>query len=323
QSNDPVTLPDSTTPPPLSTTAEEVFHTVSFYVNGSVYHTEEVKSGSYALPPDNPTQENKIFLGCYYDTDFQYPFAFATPVTGPVIAYAKFTIDAGALTNKITTDTIRAMVKIETVSYNTFWGFTTETAASQGSGVVFAEGARGSNTYYILTNCHVARKDDGFDKVRYTVYDYQGNAYEAVLFEDSAKPGPAIDPAYDLACLAVKAPNGTFPVIPLAEEDPALGADVVSLGYPQGQSNAITFGTVTRYGAITLSDADPLDSNVTFPVIWHTALITGGSSGGPLLSDTLTLVGLNYAGQKGEGFHNGYAIPISRIKEFLETYVYA
>ena len=58
-------------------------------------------------------------------------------------------------------------------------------------------------------------------------------------------------------------------------------------------------------------------------VIRHTAQIASGSSGGPLLSDALTLVGINFAGEKGDGFHNGYAIPLSKIKEFLEKYVYS
>jgi len=314
----PVTLTDTAHPTEAPITTQTPIHAITFFVEDEIYYEASVKGGDTLARPTAPDFENRIFLGWYTDESFEEPYSFSLPVENSFSLYARFTVDAGKVINTITTETIRAMVKIETVSYNTVFGFTTESSLSQGSGVIFAES---SGRYYVLTNCHVAKKQSGYDKVRYQIYDYQGNAYSAALYDGTGTT--AIDSAYDLACLVFTADKDAFPAVRLAEEDLAMGSCVISLGYPQGQLNAITFGKTEKLVTITLSDTEKSESNVTFPVIRHTAQIASGSSGGPLLSDALTLVGVNFAGEKGDGFHNGYAIPLSKIKEFLEKYVYS
>ena len=95
---------------------------------------------------------------------------------------------------------------------------------------------------------------------------------------------------------------------------------VIALGSPGGQQNAISFGEIKKYSLVKI-DIEEEMSNVTFPTAYHTAPIKGGSSGGALISCELELVGVNYAGLDDE-FGNGYAVPIQKVLEFLEEYVY-
>ena len=103
--------------------------------------------------------------------------------------------------------------------------------------------------------------------------------------------------------------------IPLAGEDCGVGSLVASLGSPNSQQNTITLGKVymvdSCHGEITLN----------FPVVYHTALIAHGSSGGALLNDELELVGVNFAGySQDKSFDNGLSVPVSKLREFLSRY---
>ena len=65
-------------------------------------------------------------------------------------------------------------------------------------------------------------------------------------------------------------------------------------------------------------------SNVTFDVIKHTAFINNGSSGGGLLNYNQELIGINFASSVNsttEEFVTGYAIPIEKVREFLDIYL--
>ena len=55
----------------------------------------------------------------------------------------------------------------------------------------------------------------------------------------------------------------------------------------------------------------------------HSAYIKGGSSGGALLNNNDEVIGVTFAGvfdNKGE-FVRGYAIPVSKVNEFLSKYI--
>lgn len=101
--------------------------------------------------------------------------------------------------------------------------------------------------------------------------------------------------------------------------DPVVGNDVIALGSPEGQQNAISFGKVQKYDTIKANVEEYL-SNVSFNVIMHDAYINSGSSGGALLDSSLKLIGINFAGTESSG--EGYAIPISKVFEFCERYFY-
>ncbi len=226
-------------------------------------------------------------------------------------------IDAAALTNQISTDTIKGVVKVYNKNYNTFLGKETDSSTAQGSGFCFhIQDGR----YYILTNCHVATKDASFGKQAFTIEDYQGNTYKGYLYKNPDTGISALAAEYDLACLYFEADSSNVKKLDILSENPAVGADVISLGAPEGQANTITFGRIDGYGKVTLSETSPSNSNVTFDVLRHSAYANTGSSGGPLLNADLNVVGVNFAGSVSAEFTA--AIPAEKIQEFLYQYVY-
>ena len=67
-------------------------YTVSFEVNGgSAVANQSVTNGSRAAAPADPTRYGYAFLGWYADASFTAKYDFATPVTGNVTVYAKWT----------------------------------------------------------------------------------------------------------------------------------------------------------------------------------------------------------------------------------------
>ena len=284
---------------------------VNFYYNDTVVAYANVNAGETVEAFDAPKIENHIFLGWYANSSKTEEFDFSKPITEDTDVYASYMLDAAKITNLITTEKIKGLVTVYNRSYNTGASIT-----SQGSGVIFSI----SGGYaYALTNCHVAKIQDGYKYQTITVEDYKGNEYQATVYKNPNKSASAIDSSYDLALICFKVGTDTDLLAIRIGEDPKVGADVIALGTPKGQQNAISFGKVQRYANIS-ADANSEISDVTFKVIYHDAFIDNGSSGGPLLNHELALVGLNFA--RSEGFDIGGAIPLSKIKEFLNTYVY-
>ena len=111
-------------------------------------------------------------------------------------------------------------------------------------------------------------------------------------------------PSMDLCVLDVQLPPGERPPLPLLDDEPAKGAEVLALGAPEGLGFSVTNGIVsalrtrreTRWGSET-SDDNPdaavigasLDARwiQTSAPIWH------GNSGGPLVDLNGVVVGVN------------------------------
>ena len=276
-----------------------------------------IENGKTVPTPDDPIKANYLFRGWYTDSALTSRYDFAQPVTQDLRLYAKYEIDASSLTNQISTDIIKGVVKVYNKSYNSFWGVETAYSTSQGSGFCFhIQDGR----YYILTNCHVAQKDASYSNQKFTIEDYQGNTYVGYLYKNPNKAISAIAAKYDLACLYFEASSTNVKKLDIVSTNPAAGIDVISLGAPKGQSNTITFGQLVGYDQVTLDDCDPAYSNVTFDVIGHNAYANNGSSGGPLLNANLNVIGVNYAGSTSTEF--AAAIPAEKVIEFLQEYVY-
>lgn len=229
-------------------------------------------------------------------------------------------VDAAKMTNDITTDKIHALFTVyaenEKVSKMGPFERVTASMTAQGSAVAFYRDDRGY--VFILTNCHVAQKRQGYDRVSYEVVDYSGNRYSANLLSLTSKSGAAISAEYDLACLYFKS-DVEYTTLSVAKADPSIGETIVALGAPENQSNAITFGKVVSY-TNTEVEAEEYLSNVTFPVIYHDAFIDSGSSGGPIINSAYEIVGINYGGSEDNTV--SLAVPASKVWEFLRTYVY-
>lgn len=295
---------------------------VTFMNGGTQVSKVSVAIGETVSAPKNPTQTNYIFDAWYTDQACTKEYDFSKKVTTDITLYAGFLIDAVTLTNKITQSTIHGVVTVYNKMYNTQkilgidTGKITESYTSQGSGFIFR--VQG-NYCFVITNCHVAKKRGGYEHQTYTIEDYQGNTYEAVLYSNpDTGHSKAIAAEYDLAFLQFKSPSANLVALPLATENPDVGEDIISLGSPKNQTNAIKYGSVEQYRKMTLNNTSTSLSNVTFNVLAHDAPTAGGSSGGPVLNANLQVVGVNYAGNDSIGG----AIPIKKVRDFLNEYVY-
>ncbi len=280
------------------------------YNNGQENGLISVEKGKTFSAPSDPVKENYLFLGWYSSPALTNKYDFSKPVSKNLDIYAGYEIDGKTVTNAISTDKIKSVVKIYNKSYNKRFGVETGSSTSQGSGFCFAVN---NGTYYFLTNCHVAKKESGFSYQTLVVEDYKGNQYQASLYNS------AISADYDLACISITVEETDIKVLDLAQTNLEVGDDLIVTGAPQGQTNCITFGNAEQYTTISLSTEKEL-SNITFPVIETRAYANHGSSGGPVLNSKLEVCGLLFAGNASSD--KAYIIPIEKVHEFLTTFVY-
>lgn len=273
-----------------------------------------VPLGDTVSPPKTPQIEDRIFSGWYTDSACKNEYDFSTPVLGNLTLYAGFVLDGAAITNEITVRVMPALVTVE----NVYPAGPGKEAVAQGSGFLYKiAGGRA----YVLTNCHVAYSSA--DQQTITVEDFRGEKHEATIYRKNASASPAIAAEYDLAILTFLYDGDELSVIPFADQSARARDEVISLGSPGNQSHAITYGEMLGLRLANLAESDPKESNVTFEIIYHTAAVTNGSSGGPLINGDLALVGVNYAGIPGENndsFGHGCAVPIEKVREFLALY---
>ena len=293
--------------------------TVEFYVGDELYDKKIVIAGNTINPPTDPQRTNEIFIGWTTDTLVSTKrFDFSKAVNSNLKLQAEFTLDAVDFTNMLTKETLKSIVMIENKCYNTASGSTIETnvAISQGSGVVIDI----SGGYcYVLTNYHVVEKADGFSKQGFTIEDPWGEKHAAQIYVKNSKSAMSKD--YDLALLCFKyssAYENSLQEISFGS-NPVKGDYVATLGAPQGLQNAISYGKVLQYDKINAGSDSSLQK-VTFDIIVHNAPIDHGSSGGALINTSGQLIGINFAGYNDGSY--GCAIPIEKVEEFLDIYVY-
>lgn len=275
-----------------------VTHNVRFlYKKGTSLTTATVIDGSDNYIKPDPTYSGYIFDCWCIDKELTTEFDFSTDISEDITLYAKYYIDYAALTNLITIETMKANITV----FNT--GIS---SMSTGSGIIFDED---SSNYYALTNNHVIYSANA--SASYAIEDYLGNRYPATVL--------AADPAYDLAVVKFRKSRTSLFVLEFENENPEISTQIVALGQPEGQTNAITYGTIEEYSTTALV-ANVNESNVKFETIQHSAYIRSGSSGGALLNTDLKIVGINYAERiSNSGAHeSSRSIPVLKVLEFLE-----
>lgn len=175
---------------------------------------------------------------------------------------------------------------------------------SKGSGVVFDED---DNYYYVLTNLHVVDTKD--------CEDYDLSVYILNHIDEDDKVNAyivATDDTYDLAVIRfLKHAYIINPVDIYARLNKPLaqGELVLSVGNPSGIDSVVTYGEFIHY-----TDIEQVD----FSVIYHSAMIYSGNSGGALTDINGALLGINTWGSPST--NEGLAIPLVKIHEFLEAH---
>ena len=196
---------------------------------------------------------------------------------------------------------IKVVPSVVTVEVGDLQGDTL-TLTGSGSGVILEDG-------YIVTNHHVI---DGATMSRIVLQD--GRTYDAEIIGSDAWT--------DLAVLKVDI-AGLTPLDFGSTEDLTIGRMAVAVGNPLGQDGGVSL-TVGVVSALSRTVAFG-DSTALYGMLQTDAPITSGSSGGALVDEDGTLIGITAAigvSQAGaEGI--GYAIPVELVqrvtKEIIET----
>lgn len=169
-------------------------------------------------------------------------------------------------------------------------------STSTGTGIIYSEDG------YIITNAHVV---SGATSIK--VYLYDDTEYTATLC--------GLDETEDLAVLKINA-TGLTPA-ELGDSDALQeGETVYAMGNPMGleYSGSITMGLVSSI------DREVTVENSTMTLIQHSASISPGNSGGPLINCYGQVVGINSVKIVSTGAEGiGFAIPIKSSLETIEN----
>lgn len=170
---------------------------------------------------------------------------------------------------------------------------------SQGSGVLFSED---EDFYYVLTNHHVVDAT-GYAKAEYKITTFAGYQADAYLVDSNE--------ALDLAIIRFSKIDQSLDLMNIYEREnkPLVRNEMVlAVGNPSGVNNIVTFGEFISMATINSAD---------FQVIYHSALIYPGNSGGALADLDGNLVGINTWGSVDSDEKN-FAVPLTVVLNYLK-----
>ena len=174
---------------------------------------------------------------------------------------------------------------------------------SLGSGVIF------DSDGHVLTNEHVVR-----DAQKITITMMDGTVFDAKYIGG--------DSDMDIAVIQIERDNDIqLPYLTFGDSDALkIGEWAIAIGNPLGFQHTVTVGVIS---AINRRIPKPDRSGGYYPDLIQTdAAINPGNSGGPLLNIHGEVIGINTAiVNPMEGINLGFAIPINRIKMWLEDLI--
>ena len=137
---------------------------------------------------------------------------------------------------------------------------------------------------------------------------------EGELVKSALQPARLVfwDARQDIALLRTEGIPTSAATARLATRDPAPGATVYAIGSP-GMWGTVLDQTITE-GIVSASRRELPDG---FVGLQHTAAINHGNSGGPLVSETGVVVGVNT--RKSWLENVGFAVTAARIREILNA----
>jgi len=132
----------------------------------------------------------------------------------------------------------------------------------------------------------------------------------------------AVSQQSDMALLQISEPPPNLEPLPLAESPPSPLTKVFAIGHPHGVAYSIHSGAVSRgvrSSELSQTSRRFLQRHLggSFELAWiqHTAAISEGNSGGPLLNEQGRAVGVNTWVNRQTGF--SYALNVSYLQELL------
>lgn len=273
-------------------------------------------------------------------------------LTAPALA-------AGAGSSAVTSarsGVVRVVMTYDISVYDPESGDYIGTIQGYSNGSAFGVGAAGKETDVFITNRHVVTEEDGVEEIQTGVYVYfqyeitgyyillDNYAYNSETFTlDTSRAVPctviylgATDDA-DVAVLRAANPVAGRVALPLLGDEDGLqvAAPVSSLGYPSVSDGAtsesyllagvddvtVNSGAISRfYDSVSVTDVN--SGAITGHVIQHDAAINGGNSGGPLVDQNGTVVGINtytYHGGSQAVSNSYYALRIKYAKDALDS----
>jgi len=163
---------------------------------------------------------------------------------------------------------------------------------------------RKGNTYFVLTNNHVAGSADEI-----MVKLHNGEEYEAELV--------GTDPRKDLALVKFES-REDLSVARLGDSDDLYVGDwVLAIGSPFGYKSSVSAGIISALGRQNGPDGNIND------FIQTDAAINQGNSGGPLVNMDGEVVGINtwITTSTGGSIGLGFSIPINNVKRTLRDFI--
>ncbi len=148
----------------------------------------------------------------------------------------------------------------------------------------------------IITNEHVVR-----DNREVVVYGFN--------FRQQIVPVVYLDEKYDLAFLAI--PEGFEGTTLTLEEEEAIAVDdpIYAVGHPYGADFVVQTGNITDLAQI----------NYGIPFIHHTAMLSPGFSGGPLVNEAGKVIGVNTFLTRKDEFI-GFTLPTDRLIQQIKGF---
>ena len=124
-------------------------YTVSFYDDdGNLIDSVSVEAGETVSTPQSPQKKNYIFVGWSEERQYGALYDFSEKVNRNIRLYARFRLDGTSITNEISKNVMKSVVKVRTRSYSDVlfgWIETESSGWSTGSGFCFDQG---SGYYY-------------------------------------------------------------------------------------------------------------------------------------------------------------------------------
>ena len=164
------------------------------------------------------------------------------------------------------------------------------TPHSTGTGFILGE------EKLIVTNEHVVR-----DNREVVVYGFN--------FRQQIVPVVYLDEKYDLAFLAI--PQGfEGPTLSLETEEQLAVEDIVyAVGHPYGADYVVQDGKITALEQVSYG----------IPFIHHTAMLSPGFSGGPLVNEAGKVIGVNTFLANKDKF-TGFTLPANRLSQQIRGF---